>query len=114
MQHKRDSLNKAYIKFYAGKKLLKTTDFKNLYNGLYEIRSKWKQLGVELGVSLGTIESIKDRCHKPEDCFYEMLHEWLKSGNATCECLLDSLRQPTVGGAHLIVSLRQNPLFEGE
>ena len=86
----------------------------SLYKEVYEIRAKWKQLGVELNLTPGTIDSIELKRQTPADRLYEILHEWLKSGNATREDLLHSLEQETVGGAHLIEKMVCLSSFKGE
>ncbi len=46
---------------------------------LFDIRVKWYDIGLELDVAVGTLESIKSSYHDPKDCLREMLKEWLKS-----------------------------------
>ena len=74
------------------------------------IKSKWKELGSELG-----LESIIQKGQTSEDGIVAVLRKWLESGNATAESLLHALTQPVIGGDHLALMLStKHSLFEGE
>ena len=67
---------------------------------IWDGRSKWCNLGLELGLSVGTLDAIKLREQgDPENCLRESLKEWLR--NPECPSswnrLAESLRAPTVG-----------------
>ena len=54
-------------------------DLKELREHLFKIRVKWYDIGLELDVDVGTLESIKSCYDDPKDCLREVLKEWLKS-----------------------------------
>lgn len=46
---------------------------------LFAIRVKWYDIGIELGVKVATLDSIRSKYSDDGDCLREMLKEWLKS-----------------------------------
>lgn len=58
---------------------LSTKDLKTAIELLYSIRVKWYDIGLQLEVDVGTLESIKSCYADPSECLREMLKEWLKS-----------------------------------
>ena len=61
---------------------------------VWDARHQWKNIGRELGLSEGTIQSI----HEPDDgeCLHQVLLRWMKTGRATINDLLEALEDPTV------------------
>ena len=44
------------------------------------MRAKWYNIGVQLGVGVGTLDAIKSQClNEPFDCLRETLTKWLKT-----------------------------------
>ena len=78
-------------------------DLKTVRELLHDIRVKWYDIGVELDVDIGTLESIRSRYHDPKDCLREMLREWLKSisPQPTWKRLSIALRASAVGETSL-------------
>lgn len=75
-------------------------------------RSKWKNIGLELQIDVGTLDAI-ERSNQGivEDCFRDMLKTWLRMAwpKPTIEALAKALRSPTVGFVQLaeeILSLK--------
>ena len=45
----------------------------------HQVADKWKILGVQLGISHGTLRSIEVNCLRdPQNCLLEMLEMWLQ------------------------------------
>ena len=51
----------------------------------------WFMLGLALRVRHNILDEIKDNCKKIQDCRYEMLREWISSGKATWNELVNAL-----------------------
>ena len=67
---------------------------------LWPARYKWYQIGLALNIDLATLEIIKkDNPHRTDDCFVEMIAQWLKNDNpAPCwKVLAKALTSPLVG-----------------
>ncbi len=78
---------------------------------LYTVRAKWYDIGVELEIHSGTLESIKRQYSDPKDCLNEMIKEWLKSINPrpTWKALADALKAEFVNE----IALAEKALAEG-
>ena len=65
----------------------------------WEGRNEWRSIGVELGIPPDTLEAIsRDHPQSINDCFLEMISEWLRnSGGPTWEDLISALKSPLVG-----------------
>ena len=47
---------------------------------VWDFRAKWKYIGYELSIDLGTLEAIeRDNNSKCEDCLREVVIQWLRS-----------------------------------
>lgn len=55
-------------------------ELKDLTDALYnQVADKWKILGVQLGISHGSLRSIEVNCLRdPHNCLLEMLEMWLQ------------------------------------
>ena len=79
--------------------LLTENDLASVQNAVWEGRAKWYNLGLELGLTPGTLDAfnLANQCD-PDRCFAAILKQWLR----TCEhpswsILARSLRARTVG-----------------
>ena len=64
---------------------------------IWDARPKWFNLGLNLNIDQATLTMIKQSNPNGDDCFREMLSEWLKSVEPSWEKLLAALRKPSVG-----------------
>ena len=83
----------------AGQQLI-VNDLHVVLEELNDVRAKWFNIGVQLGVSVGTLKAIeKQYLNDPTDCFREALMTWLKSyaPPTTWSKVVDTLRSRTVG-----------------
>ena len=70
-------------------------------DAIWEARSKYTNIGLDVGLSPETIDSIQDTCHNNVDkCFQEVLKACLNKG-ITQRKLANALKAQTVGRAHL-------------
>ena len=68
---------------------------------IWDARPKWFNLGLNLNIDQATLIMIKQNHPNGDDCFREMLSEWLKSVEPSWEELLAALRKPSVGYTQL-------------
>lgn len=66
-----------------------------LHDELYDIRGKWYDIGVQIGVDVGTLESIKNEYGDGGDALRQVLTHWLKR-EPTWEPLFKALRSRPV------------------
>ena len=76
---------------------------------LYCARAKWYDIGIELGIPVGDLKSIKAMCDTPSECLLEALEYWLKQVDPkpSWKTLISALEQPAVGEKQLAYNLRQ-------
>ena len=77
---------------------------------VWEARSKWYNIGLKLGISAGTLDSIsKANNQNPDDCLTDMIKAWLRSGRPkpSWAALAKALKSPMVGYGHLAEQLPQ-------
>ena len=70
-------------------------NMRDVLNLVYDARSKWLEIGVQLGIIFGTLEAIREDHPKDCDkCLTELLNTWLKGTNPspTWKALADALR----------------------
>ena len=69
----------------------------------WDARAKWYNIGLELDIDPGTLDTIKRDNDNSDDRFRAMLTTWLKmvDPKPTWEALAEALRSPTVGYEHL-------------
>ncbi len=76
--------------------ILTINDLNSVYKNLIKAAGDWLDLGLDMGLDLGTLKNIKDDCHRNKDCLREMLAARLKTGPLTYSDIVQSLRAPTV------------------
>ena len=76
---------------------------------LHEARTKWYDIGLELKVPVGTLDSIKAQSDDPKECLLEALKHWLKTVDPkpTWQVLVDALRSCVVEENQLANSLEE-------
>ena len=83
---------------------LSIADLRTVLVAVWEARVKWYNIGLELGTSSDTLDSIKIKCREdPDECVTAMIKEWLNNGKPppSWTALAEALRSPMVGCAHL-------------
>ena len=56
-----------------------------MINEVYEVRTKWQRIGVELNLTPGTLDAIEQTYQDPADRMERVLIEWLKQGHGHLE-----------------------------
>ena len=75
-------------------------DLAHVQRAVWEGRAKWYNIGLELGLTAGTLDAIQQtNRHDTEDCFRTVLKEWLSNSELqpSWSSLARSLRAPPVG-----------------
>ncbi len=81
---------------------LETNDLKLIYGVLFEVRAKWRPIGLELGLTPGTLDAIEQVRINPSDRLEAVLLDWLRGAiAATWEQLIDALQSAPVGAIQL-------------
>ena len=78
-----------------------------VYKELYQVRAKWRRIGIELNLALGTLDAIEQKKSDPADWLEKVLTEWLNKETATWRELVDALKSPPVGETKLAKELEQ-------
>ena len=92
--------------FFAGK--LTIEDLGDVLEVVWEARSKWYNIGLKLGISVSTLDSIsKANSQNPDDCLTAMIKDWLRNGKPkpSWAAVAKALKSPMVGYAHLAKQL---------
>ena len=55
--------------------------------------ARWKKIGIMLQLPYSDLEVIKQNQPDEEECLMAMLNQWLTSGRATKQTLVDALRR---------------------
>ena len=100
-----------YAPLYIGH--LTSDDLRIVRKAIWDARGKWFSLGIELSMSVATLETIKQKNKEnPDDCLTEMLLEWLKQANPklTWSCIVAALKEPTVGQEQLAETIENEHL----
>ena len=78
---------------------LSEADLVDVQRKLYVVRTKWYNLGLELGQRASTLDSIDAKYNgDPSQCFCQVLKEWLNGVNPlpTWQAMVNALKSPTV------------------
>ena len=75
---------------------------------LFDIRTRWFSLGLQLGIHPGTLNTIEHQYQRdPDKCLLKLLIEWLKSGEASWEKLISALTNKTLGETNIAGKLEE-------
>ena len=83
-------------------------DLGDVLEAVWEARSKWYNIGLKLGTSPGTLDSIgKATNHNPDDCITATIKDWLNNGKPKPKwaAVAKALKSPMVGYTYLAEKL---------
>ena len=83
---------------------LTVDDLASVRRAVWDGRAKWYDIGLELGLTAGTLDAIQQTNQNNADiCFRATLKEWLSRADLhpSWSSLASSLRAPPVGLGHL-------------
>ena len=105
-----------FLYSYSGSGSIPNLDsLPDLQDELYDIRGKWYNIGVQIGIDTGTLQTIKNDFGDSGDALRELLTHWLKR-TPTWEALFKALRSRPVDGATIADILQrkmEEKLFHG-
>lgn len=75
-------------------------NMKEMLDLTWEYRSKWKFIGIELGINTGTLDALDTDNKKAEQCLTELINLWLRGRNPkpTRSAMKEALQSSHVGG----------------
>ena len=79
----------------------------DILNRLWDARSRWFHIGLQLSVTIGDLEAIKKDHQESGECLREMLLVWLRKTDPspTWKALVDALNAPSVGVLVLLTGM---------
>ena len=88
------------------------SDLKIVHKAVCVAQTKWWHIGLQLGLNISDLDTIKASHHNIEKCFTEMLTLWLKQGYPppTWSAVAAALRSPTVGEGWLAKQVQRKYL----
>ena len=88
---------------------LSVNDLPVVMEELNDIRAKWDDIGLQLRMSVGTLDAIKEQYDDPSHNLKETLKTWLKTSPSlpTWKNIVYALRSSTVGEIRLAADLEQ-------
>ena len=84
--------------------MLSIDDLHQVKEAAWEVRAKWYDFGLALGVPCDTLDAVKKSNQGDcDDCFRESLKEWLKGAEPppTWSALCNALKSPSLGYGEL-------------
>jgi hypothetical protein len=83
-------------------------DLRKVQRILWDARTQWYNIGLELDISPDTLDSIQlANQQNPDRCFRAMLTKWLREHQRpTWSALAEALSSPSVGLSHLAEEIR--------
>ena len=86
---------------------LDSGDLRVVYKELYQVRAKWRRIGIELNLPPGTLDAIELVKTDPDYWLEKVLTEWLNKETATWRELVDALKSVPVGETKLAKQLEE-------
>lgn len=79
-------------------------NLKDVVNSVYPARSRYYNIGLNLGIDIGTLEAIKhDERDQSDPCLIKLLQYWFRNSPPSWKALSDALRAPNVGVDVIII-----------
>ena len=88
-------------------RFLNSGDLRVVYEELYQVRAKWRPIGIELNLAPGTLDAIQLMSGNPGFWLEKVLTEWLNNETATWRELVDTLKSVPVGEKNLAKQLEE-------
>lgn len=80
-----------------------------MLEAVFDIKIKWYNLGLQLGISASRLDEIKQQFSQLDDALREMLRVWLKQQEScTWITLARTLRKKSVDGEELAREIESN------
>lgn len=88
-------------------------DLRYVLEELVDKSVPWYQLGLQLGVTTGRLDRIREQFSDPRDLLMKMLKTWLKGPNCLWNILVEALRSRSVGASRLAEDLETKYCLHG-
>ena len=82
--------------------LLNTNNMREVLDSFWNHRARWRLIGIEIGIDVGTLDAIAKKHNDPEDHIVELIGQWLRgsSPRPTRSTMTTALQsQRVTGGA---------------
>ena len=110
-EHKKHSTDELPCARLSPLPALSVPTFNVVYTVLYSVRAKWYELGLLLGFSAESLDSIRiDEFYQTEGCLRTMLHKRMETKQFTWEEIVVALRSPTVNRNDLAERIEKGDL----
>ena len=78
---------------------LNDSDLRSIQKYMWDARSKWFNIGIQLSVTIGDLEAIKKENPDCGGCLTRVLLTWLRKGSPTptWQSLITAMKVPAVG-----------------
>ena len=94
---------------------LTVSDLLQVQEQLFEARTAWYEIGLSLGINTGTLTAIRRDNSKVNDCFREMLINWLESDlEKSWKALANALKKEIVGYPSLATRIVEKQFMQLE
>ena len=60
---------------------LNSDDMSEVLDRFWNYRAKWRVIGIELGIDIGTLDAIDVKHRNTEDCLADLIGCWLRGNN---------------------------------
>ena len=84
-------------------------DLSKVRTELFEVQTKWYDIGLDLGLPVSTLETIKQECQDIPECLRKMIQEWLKmiDPQPSWRKLIDVLQNKVINEGALAVAIAE-------
>ena len=55
---------------------LNISNIKEVLDEMWDYRARWKFIGIELGIDMGTLDAIEKDCKVVDECLLKMINIW--------------------------------------
>ena len=59
--------------------VLGTSNTKEILDEMWDYQSRWKFIGIELSIDMGTLDAIERDCKMVDDCLLRVITAWLRN-----------------------------------
>ena len=89
---------------------LSTDDLSKVRGELFQVQVKWYDIGLDLGLPVNTLETIRQECQDLGECLRKMILEWLKAVDLqpTWRKLVDVLQNRVINEGVLAIKITQD------
>ena len=89
---------------------LSLNDLSIVRSELHEVRAKWYDIGLDLGLPVSTLDTILQQCQDNTECLRRMVQEWLKTTDPqpSWRTLINVLQNKVINEGALAITIAEN------